>query len=614
VNLALVSIVLSLSMSSPSPRYSYAANPVGQATLVASPGQAMRAKVWTAKTRHDAAILGFVTHKPGVKKPRYKYVPEAFEQPPVTAIFFGEERVLRVKIITQHDGKSLAESWAAIGRKLFTGFDRDGDGYLNAWELEHIFAVPGLKDVFNGNYYTHANGSPPSLEELDLDGDGKIHVDELLKYYEGALAHILSVRSTTLGETENDSITEAVIDLLDTNRDGKLSEAELRKAEKLLATLDSNEDECLAFGEMTDRPKKNAGMMAMTAMSGMMSKPKEAEKPKPTGDCIAALDELPSTAYQALLKHYDINKDGVLSGAEIPFDAAITKRLDTNNDGKLTQLELYQLNKLPPDIVVTMNHAKSVENSTIHITGASGTVLPQGIDVRSNQSNRAIVRIGRQTLDFTCAPPQMDATEDRFDAILNSVFSGEKVEIRESDLSGVSNQFLLVVFDAADRNDDGVLTRPELKHFLDLQKLIVGQSQQVSTSVSKPNLFQMLDDNQDGKLGVRELRTAWERLIVLEPEGAKFVTRGILRPMASFRLSTAETTFFNDSGDGQSSNRRFPKKPVGPRWFQFMDRNGDGDVSRNEFLGDEADFRKLDTNNDGLISWQEAEAFGKTTK
>ena len=38
-----------------------------------------------------------------------------------------------------------------------------------------------------------------------------------------------------------------------------------------------------------------------------------------------------------------------------------------------------------------------------------------------------------------------------------------------------------------------------------------------------------------------------------------------------------------------------------------MDRNGDGDVSRREFLGTPEEFKKLDLDGDGLISREEAE-------
>ena len=49
--------------------------------------------------------------------------------------------------------------------------------------------------------------------------------------------------------------------------------------------------------------------------------------------------------------------------------------------------------------------------------------------------------------------------------------------------------------------------------------------------------------------------------------------------------------------------------PRGPLWFRKMDRNGDGDVSRKEWLGTPEQFDAIDTDRDGLISADEAEAY-----
>jgi hypothetical protein len=45
-----------------------------------------------------------------------------------------------------------------------------------------------------------------------------------------------------------------------------------------------------------------------------------------------------------------------------------------------------------------------------------------------------------------------------------------------------------------------------------------------------------------------------------------------------------------------------------------MDRNRDGDVSRREFLGTDAQFRQIDTDHDGLISREEAERYDKQAR
>ena len=47
-------------------------------------------------------------------------------------------------------------------------------------------------------------------------------------------------------------------------------------------------------------------------------------------------------------------------------------------------------------------------------------------------------------------------------------------------------------------------------------------------------------------------------------------------------------------------------KAAGPLWFRKMDVNGDGDVSRREWLGSDDDFQRIDTDGDGLIDAAEA--------
>ena len=46
---------------------------------------------------------------------------------------------------------------------------------------------------------------------------------------------------------------------------------------------------------------------------------------------------------------------------------------------------------------------------------------------------------------------------------------------------------------------------------------------------------------------------------------------------------------------------------AGPNWFQRMDANGDGDLSRREFLGSSDRFAELDANQDGFVDAAEAE-------
>ena len=60
------------------------------------------------------------------------------------------------------------------------------------------------------------------------------------------------------------------------------------------------------------------------------------------------------------------------------------------------------------------------------------------------------------------------------------------------------------------------------------------------------------------------------------------------------------------SGSGSVAARPSTGLPTGLRWFERMDKNGDGDLSPREFLGTRDRFRKLDRNGDGLIDAVEA--------
>ena len=74
--------------------------------------------------------------------------------------------------------------------------------------------------------------------------------------------------------------------------------------------------------------------------------------------------------------------------------------------------------------------------------------------------------------------------------------------------------------------------------------------------------------------------------------------------LAPFTESGGDVVTLSDTG-----RLEYPSEGVasGPLWFRKMDRNGDSDVSRSEFLDSPEEFKKLDLDGDGLISREEAE-------
>jgi hypothetical protein len=128
----------------------------------------------------------------------------------------------------------------------------------------------------------------------------------------------------------------------------------------------------------------------------------------------------------------------------------------------------------------------------------------------------------------------------------------------------------------------------------------------------------LLDENRDGRLGVRELRTSWNRLLPLEPGDGEVVTKAAIRPSVSLRVTRGLDRFNGALAQFdvrlQNPNQSSPVPRKGPVWFRKMDRNADGDISRIEFLGTRAEFDSIDTDRDELISLQEAETHDAKTR
>jgi Ca2+-binding EF-hand superfamily protein len=164
------------------------------------------------------------------------------------------------------------------------------------------------------------------------------------------------------------------------------------------------------------------------------------------------------------------------------------------------------------------------------------------------------------------------------------------------------------IIDVADRNGDGRMTREELVEYLDLVASAALAQVSISLTSSGQGLFEALDTNGDGYLGVREMRNAWQRLSMFDADGDMAVSKAELPTQVRLTVGRGGSNARGMTPEGEvvEAGRAVPTR--GPLWFRKMDRNGDGDVSRAEWLGNPEDFDRADTNKDGLLSLEEAEA------
>jgi len=571
---------------------------------------APRADAFVPGTRphflEQAALVG-----PPFRRSETARITDTFEM-----VFFTRTRPVRVRIVAQVAGQSLNERFEKHLREMFAAFDRDGDGTLNRYECELIFSKTEFRSMLAGGFaFRGQSGALPSLEVIDRDDDGKVTFEEFAEYYTPELGKLTQTRPSYARIASNDNMTAELFARLDKNKDGKLTEDELKAAEKLLIPLDSDEDETVSGAELMANPLARSianlgttsgdGMM----MDGMMGSGKGSTGSRQPDDVQVHLGALPGTVVQSLIKRYDANGDYDLSREEVGFDKAVFDRLDKNKDGRLSATELEAWLTGEPDAVVTLTVASTQETCKAEarlIGTGNGVVVP-----KQTTSDRIVLRVDKQTIDLAAAPTPDFARHQANP--YGYLFPADKKFLTEKDLVGPQYQFLRVAFEPADFDGDGKLTREEFDRYFDLQQKTAHLGLTVTHAVQVPNLFQLLDANGDGRLSVKELRTAYDRLLPLEPSGGKEITKAILQPSVTVRVGNtlygaADTAISATQTDVMGYGPA--KAPAaGPVWFRKMDRNGDGDISRAEFLGSKEEFDKLDTNHDGLISLEEAEAF-----
>lgn len=484
---------------------------------------------------------------------------------PVEVVLLGEDKITRVQIQVEVDGKPVAAIWDETFAKLFAFFDRNEDGVIDAKEAANLPAPLALRQAM-GTGFTPPTGAAPTFAELDADNNGKVTPEELAAFY----------RRTGVGDAligvgklpTSAELTDALLKHLDTDRDGKVTEKEWRAAADSLAKLDKNDDELIGVGELV--PKSvypgAAGTVLLTSPNADRSLP----------DVVAKLPlvRLPADRNDThwateIVRHRDRNGDGKLSATEAGLGAGTFAKLDADRDGFLTAVELAAWRKHEPDarwVVRVGTKTKPVDRFTV----ANGGLRLEGW-VGDGKIPESVASTRRQFVG------QFEGKADPDNP--------EPPRRRGGNLAWLTP--------VADRNGDGKLDRKELDAWLDLQQQ-VAQGQVLLTIIDGGGLFELLDTNHDGALSVRELRGAWDR-----------VREAGCAPGGTFDRTKLPRTVLAAASHGYPQAFGIDMRG-GPAWFRAMDKNGDGDVSRKEFTGPPEVFDKLDLDKDGLLSAEEA--------
>jgi hypothetical protein len=181
-------------------------------------------------------------------------------------VYLGDSGPLLIRLHLQLDGKPLPVVWEEFVGRVFKYLDVNGDGVLSKEEAER---TPPPQELFN-NFAFFGGQGMPTARGLDTNRDGKVSREELADYYRrnGAApfqfqygggnpvmgSYALAVDGKMIAPPGGNDLNETLFKLLDTNKDGKLTEAELKAGLTVLRKRDENDDEMVSANEVLMHP------------------------------------------------------------------------------------------------------------------------------------------------------------------------------------------------------------------------------------------------------------------------------------------------------------------------------------------------------------------------
>jgi Ca2+-binding EF-hand superfamily protein len=508
-------------------------------------------------------------------------------------VILGPLRPLIVRLHVTIDGQPFRELWQQRFDELFVQQDRDQDGRVTVEQGDSI-----ARDMNGGLRDTPRSVAKDSPLRSVAASDGTVDRRTLAMYVQKILPPFTLHARAVISQ----SSALALFPLLDANGDHQLSEQELSAAEEQLKQRDFNDDGVITGFELILDPN------AIAAASDPAAGEATGGAHDPPAFLLGGMTH--EEVADRLLKRYDRNADGrVMTSTaerELNLPETLAGRLDTNGDGALVREELLAFADRQADLELSLAMGRV---STVDRRGRTRVRAESGWRVRAKLDGGYKLNLGEIDIDFN----RNNRNPQQADLFSFSTFDRDNngyVDENEANANNIGR----AAFEAMDVDGDKKVVKGEFTSFLEGQNAAAAIRLQLEVSDIGQDLFALLDTDVDGVLSPRELRTAKNVLAVEDKNGDGLLNSDEIPQRMIFDLVRgAEAPSDTDARliRGHIARSAAKASTTGPRWFRKMDRNNDGDLSPREFVGPLDAFQKIDTDGDGLIDRDEAEAAGK---
>lgn len=452
----------------------------------------------------------------------------SFGRAETTLLLDGDRQSLPLSLDVRLGDRTVDEAWDSALEELCKFFDRNGDSTLDGDEAARLPSPFALRQTLWGQFALdfELGRSPPTVPT-----DGKLSFAQVAAHYRQHGVGNAVVATGRVAATKH--LNDALVRLLDTDKNGYLDVSELRVAEKLLAPLDLNDDELVGPGELSRSVTSYPGTAGT-----VLVKPIAAGKPDATTLSYRLPVEAKLGPQHALVAGKQLKIE--LPAEEAGFD-------ETASD------------ESSPWTTIT------IEGLTLHVRRERG-LLPA-------RTREIAVTAGTWF--------------DKHDTNRDDLLTGDETD----GLQRAAFQRSLAV---ADRDGDMRLSRIEYDAWIDLQSRIAEAQVLVTVIDCERSLFEQLDADHDGGLSVRELRTSAARLgerglLVgdrlrheqLPRVLLSTVSRGHPRSLLVVGARVGPSWFraMDRNGDGDVSKR---ESLLGAEAFRKLDADHDGLLSADE--------------------------------